>query len=1399
MSQETSVIFTPLRKPCNSGRNPDAENVPFTISSRQLNLDFDLPSSITSNGAKTWLDHGQKNQLNIKDGEYLPQNERDKFDYENLACKPLEEVNPEFLRDETFLVVGRDGKVHRLSAKKSAFIFNPFNRLRRIGILISWNWQLPVLTGIALGCLCLSFILPNYASNSIATLVWNFTRYVFGGLLFSEICANVLARGILVSKFSYLRSPWEWLDIAMFIIIFLNVYWRSLFLHSLSGVLLLKFIPIVPALRTGFHVLTTQILKNLVPALIYSLLTLWILSMVGLHIKSHQMQIQNSNAADNTSFNCAHPLTPDKVIARGGSDDNQYQNESSESTRNYELHLPNSKQTPFLPRQLTEWNTNSSSILNVSFNNNCFEDYRLIGSTSRIINIFFQTTGITTFQAFGVFPNQIDPLLNHFLYVTLTLVFGTFGVSVLAAASIGFGIFDFQPHHHHLHAHQTGPVGHKFPCLPRFQLPQCDHGAFNVFKKVLFHPFMELFMTTVICLDIVFLSLTVSHTLNEYGFVSWILKNGQEAFMLLYVVETLLKLFLTPSMTTWWTFLDFLVATIFVINKFRVVKIMSRWPTLQLIFYVFFKSLYSSLSFLAILLLGLFSVRYGVATYIDGSNVLNKRVLTWLDELFLFNNWTTVFENCKTGSGIITLCFATWLFEIICGVVFASVIFVTVIYYTCDLASRPMDCCFETENYKNLEKAISLLKSQLPKCFSSCIKSNERSNSCPSPPNPTATSPRVKVIPTDLPIPTSNGGPNNNAHHIMAHHVPKIIINDDVEELGPDDSRPQQNSQVSSMMQFVRQFQSTRFFSVGVILGASAASILKFDLLQRMSPYFNPRLYIDFLFVCYFLLILLWKLVKNNFKSLKSPPWLLDFLIVSASGFTLYTSILSKVSLQDIPAVKLITSLSYFRALMLVNRLEWLKMGLVGITSVVRALWRYLFGLSVLWICLIWLKNNYETTLSSSKWFTNDDISREMTNASLGTTVATISIKTGLLFVHILLYGVFVGVVIAELLNSELLASFMTPAQCAIYKDKKLSFHREKTYHIPAPKQAGLCSQVTHYVTLTHAFDITVMVTIICDCLVITFHHLATSKDWRIIWGHYPVFIILVYMCELSMKLFGWRKYYCKSAWNLLDSVIIAVGIIDILVFKIQLGFVTAETIRFFRILRIFQLQIFTNNAKLVYICYSSLLRVLPCVGNIVFLQGILLYTFAAIGLNSGINNSTISSSNNNNMSSLGDFQGATSALNNISVSLISLPFYGSINSFQIAQTHSCWSEFVGVALPVYVYSFIILSHVLIGSFFAIVLHEILKTLSISQSLYSKHEELPHHSDDVNENKYKHTNGGFLNCDYAKSPDEPDSVSTMLTPMSDDPLDDGDEDIKYPIRMSANGYILHVEAIVTTV
>lgn len=90
-----------------------------------------------------------------------------------------------------------------------------------------------------------------------------------------------------------------------------------------------------PALKTGFQI-SIQILKNLVPVLVYSLLTLWILVVVGFHIKSYQ-KIQN--APSTTRNNCqihinANNETLIDTLA------NQYPYESEELKRNYEPNLP---------------------------------------------------------------------------------------------------------------------------------------------------------------------------------------------------------------------------------------------------------------------------------------------------------------------------------------------------------------------------------------------------------------------------------------------------------------------------------------------------------------------------------------------------------------------------------------------------------------------------------------------------------------------------------------------------------------------------------------------------------------------------------------------------------------------------------------------------------------------------------------------------------------------------------------------------------------------------------------------------------------------------------------------------------------------------------------------------
>jgi len=75
----------------------------------------------------------------------------------------------------------------------------------------------------------------------------------------------------------------------------------------------------------------------------------------------------------------------------------------------------------------------------------------------------------------------------------------------------------------------------------------------------------------------------------------------------------------------------------------------------------------------------------------------------------------------------------------------------------------------------------------------------------------------------------------------------------------------------------------------------------------------------------------------------------------------------------------------------------------------------------------------------------------------------------------------------------QLVDRFLTSAQAVLYLKQENLLSQEKTLIIPFPKK-GLCTHILHYMTQTDAFEVTVMFTIICDCLVITFSHLAETK-----------------------------------------------------------------------------------------------------------------------------------------------------------------------------------------------------------------------------------------------------------------------------------------------------------------
>lgn len=44
-----------------------------------------------------------------------------------------------------------------------------------------------------------------------------FSRYVFLGIYTMECVVKILARGLIINKFTYLRDPWNWLDFIVII------------------------------------------------------------------------------------------------------------------------------------------------------------------------------------------------------------------------------------------------------------------------------------------------------------------------------------------------------------------------------------------------------------------------------------------------------------------------------------------------------------------------------------------------------------------------------------------------------------------------------------------------------------------------------------------------------------------------------------------------------------------------------------------------------------------------------------------------------------------------------------------------------------------------------------------------------------------------------------------------------------------------------------------------------------------------------------------------------------------------------------------------------------------------------------------------------------------------------
>ncbi|XP_026220907.1 sodium channel protein type 4 subunit alpha B-like isoform X2 [Anabas testudineus] len=189
-----------------------------------------------------------------------------------LLNTPLEELDPFYQPQKTFIVLSKGNIIHRFNAEPSCYLLSPFSPVRTIAIKIllhSWFRFFIMLT-------------------ILANCVWGWTaQYIFTAIYIFEVMVKVVSRGFCLGRFTFLRDPWNWLDIMVIITGSFRFLTRFVELGKFVVIktvsISLKMIAVYPGVRMTAGALI-QSVKKLTGVFILTMFGLSILAMIGLQL-----------------------------------------------------------------------------------------------------------------------------------------------------------------------------------------------------------------------------------------------------------------------------------------------------------------------------------------------------------------------------------------------------------------------------------------------------------------------------------------------------------------------------------------------------------------------------------------------------------------------------------------------------------------------------------------------------------------------------------------------------------------------------------------------------------------------------------------------------------------------------------------------------------------------------------------------------------------------------------------------------------------------------------------------------------------------------------------------------------------------------------------------------------
>ncbi|XP_030010970.1 sodium channel protein type 2 subunit alpha-like [Sphaeramia orbicularis] len=223
-------------------------------------------------------ENGPKPNNDLEAGKSLP------FIYGDipppLVSTPLEDMDPYYSNQKTFIVLNRGKAIFRFNATPALYMLSPFNPLRRIAIrvLVHSMFSMLIMCTILTNCAFMTLSNPpDWAKN---------VEYTFTGIYTFESLIKILARGFCMGKFTFLKDPWNWLDFSVILMAYVTEFvdlGNVSALRTFRVLRALKTISVIPGLKTIVGALI-QSVKKLSDVMILTVFCLSVFALIGLQL-----------------------------------------------------------------------------------------------------------------------------------------------------------------------------------------------------------------------------------------------------------------------------------------------------------------------------------------------------------------------------------------------------------------------------------------------------------------------------------------------------------------------------------------------------------------------------------------------------------------------------------------------------------------------------------------------------------------------------------------------------------------------------------------------------------------------------------------------------------------------------------------------------------------------------------------------------------------------------------------------------------------------------------------------------------------------------------------------------------------------------------------------------------